>query len=56
MNWKGRPMMNNKPSRPFKPLDSDEERNAPVGCLISFICGIAAIICIIANLIYRNLP
>ena len=48
--------MNSKPSRPFKPLDSNEERGVPVGCLISFVCAIAAIVCIITNLIYRNLP
>ena len=49
-------MTTSKPSRPFKPLDSDEERSIPVGCFLSFACGIAAVVCILARIIYYYIP
>ena len=48
--------MKPKPSRPYAPLDSKEEKRDLVGCLLSFVCGIAAVACIIARLVYLNLP
>lgn len=49
-------MKNNRPFRPLDDSDSSDVDRVPVGCLISFVVGVAAVTFIISKIVYHFLP